>query len=864
MPPVGRAGRLFLIDGTSYTYRAFYAIRSLSTSQGLPTNAVYGFLLMLRRLLELEQPEYLGVAFDLKGPTFRHAQYKEYKVRRKPMPDPLVSQLPLIRDLLAAYRVPVYDCQGYEADDVLGTLARQAVERGVDTYVVTADKDALQLVGPRVTVYRLEGDDRMLMNAEQVEAQWGVPPDRLVDVFALCGDQTDDVKGVPGIGPGRAVELVKQYGSLDAVLQRLASVEPASRRQALQAHHDRIALNRTLVTIRTDVPITLDLAALRRQPPDEARLYTLFRQWEFKRLVREVAPAAETAAPWTRVADAAAAGALAARLRAAGTIAVQPVWQGRGVLAGCAIGLRGEEAVYADFTGPEVAAALATVLADPAVVKLGHDLKSLRVGLAKAGISLAGDTFDTMVAAYLVDPSKGRYPIEALAADSLERVLPPEAPGTVEPAIQHARAVRALVPILQEALAARELTALYREIEHPLIAVLAAMERAGVALDVEVLRQLSGELTQTLDRLTAEIHEIAGRPFNINSPKQLSALLFQDLKLPVLKRTKTGASTDEDVLQRLAAQHALPAAILRYRELAKLKSTYVDALPALLDPTTGRLHATFNQTVTATGRLSSSDPNVQNIPIRTDVGRRIRRAFISRWPDGWLLAADYSQIELRVLAHLSGDEALAAAFRAGQDVHRVTASQVFHIAPESVSEAQRAAAKTINFGIVYGMSPFGLSKALGVEVGEAEAFITQYFQRYPQVKVYFERVLDDARRLGYCTTLCRRRRYIPQLASDNLQVRQFAERTAINAPIQGSAADLIKGAMLRIHEALQARALRAVMVLQVHDELVFDVPPDELETVRAIVTDLMLSACSLSVPVEVHVNAGRNWLEAAH
>ncbi len=772
---------------------------------------------MLRRLLETEQPDYLAVAFDLKGPTFRHAQYQDYKVRRKPMPDPLVSQLPMIKTLLAAYRIPIFESPGYEADDLLGTLSRQATAHGLDTYVVTADKDALQLVGPAVKVYRLEGDERMVFDAEQVEATWGVPPDRLVDVFTLAGDDTDDIPSVPGIGRKRAVELIRQYGSLDELLRRLDTVEPAARRQTLREHEERIALNRSLVTIRTDAPVTLDLDTLRRQPPDEAQLITLFRDWEFKRQLKELTPPA--------AAD----------------------------LVGCAVGASRDQLIYVNASAPETAELAASRLRDPSVPKIGHNLKAVRLALARRQLELRGDQFDTMVAAYLINPDTGAYPFEELCRIYLAR-----------PAAEPAATLWDLRQALEQALASRELTRLYREIEHPLIAVLAAMEEAGVAMDVAVLRQLSEELATTLARLTAEIYEIAGREFNINSPKQLSVVLFEELKLPVLKRTKTGCSTDEEVLQRLAAQHALPATILKYRELAKLKSTYVDALPALVSPATGRLHASFNQTVTATGRLSSSNPNVQNIPIRTELGRQIRRAFVSRWPDGRLLAADYSQIELRVLAHLSGDEALAEAFRTGQDVHRSTAAQMFHIAPEAVSDEQRAAAKTINFGIVYGMTPFGLSKELGVDVPQAEAFITQYFQRYPKVKTYLERSLAETRRLGYCTTLHQRRRYIPQLSSENLQVRQFAERTAINAPIQGSAADLIKVAMLRIHEALRAKGLRTLMVLQVHDELVFDVPAGELDAVRAMVTELMTSACTLSVPVQVHVNAGRNWLEAAH
>ena len=857
-------GRLFLIDGTSYSYRAFYAIRPLSTSQGLPTNAVYGFLLMLRRLVEMAAPDYLGVAFDLKGPTFRHEQSPEYKHRRKPMPDPLVGQLPMIRALLAAYRIPIYECAGYEADDVLGTLARQATEQGISTSLVTADKDATQLVGPHVHVYRLEGDEAQVISETEVQARWGVPPAQVTDVMALAGDATDDIAGVPGIGPKRAMELIQQYGSLERLLAQLETVEPVARRQLLQEHRDRILLNRSLVTIRTDVPVTLDLEALRRQPPDEATLYTLFRAWEFKRLLKEVAPASSATATWQRVADAATATVWAESARRAGRITCCPVWQEAGVLAGCAVASSPDDLTYLDTTALAVLEAVQGVFAEAGVVKVGHDLKALRVGLARRGITLRGDAFDAMVAAYLVDPSRSDYPFDQLAADYAERAVPLLAPGAVEPAIQAAQALWAIEPALTAALETRGLLRLYREVEHPLIRVLAAIEVAGVAVDRTVLASLAEELTRTLEQLTKEIYEIAGRPFNINSPKQLSELLFNELKLPIIKRTKTGASTDEEVLQRLATQHALPAAILKYRELAKLKSTYVDALPALISPTTGRIHTSLNQTVTATGRLSSSNPNLQNVPVRTELGRQIRRAFTSRFDGGCLLTADYSQIELRVLAHLSGDEVLAAAFRDGVDIHRATAAQMFGVASEAVTAAQRAAAKTINFGILYGMSPFGLSKELGIEVGQAEAFITQYFQRYPRVKAYLEQSLAQARERGYALTLFSRRRYIPNLQDPNPTVRQFAERTAINAPIQGSAADLIKMAMIRIQERLEARGGQSLMVLQVHDELVFDVAPGELEEVRGLVTELMTTAASLTVPIIVHINAGRNWLEASH
>ena len=826
-------GRVFLLDGTSYSYRAFYAIRELSTSQGLPTNAVYGFLLMLRRLLEAEDPEYLAVAFDAKGPTFRHEQFREYKVRRRPMPDPLIAQMAMIKELLAAYRTPIYECPGYEADDVLATLANQAVAQGLEVYLATADKDAFQLVGPKIKVYRWEGDDPVVIDDAYVQAQWGVPPTQLVDVMALAGDSTDDVPGVPGIGPKRAAELIRQYGSVDQLLQALPSIEPAARRQVLEAHRDRIVLNRSLVTVRTDAPVTLDLATLRRQPPETARLYTLFRQWEFKRQLKEVTPADD--------------------------------------LVGCAVGASRDQLDYVGIDASGAAERLAPRLRDPAIPKVGHDLKALRVELARRGIALEGDQFDTMVAGYLVDPEAGAYPFEGLAREYLGRTPDTGDSATAQRlALKDARP-RALAQALWDlrlaltaALTERGLMTLYREIEHPLIRVLAAMELSGVAVDLAVLTALSAELTQALGRLTAELYEIAGRPFNLNSPKQLATILFEELKLPVVKRIKTGASTDEEVLQRLSTQHALPATILRYRELAKLKSTYVDALPAMVSPDTGRIHTSFNQTATATGRLSSSNPNLQNIPIRTEVGRQIRRAFVSRFTDGWIVAADYSQIELRVLAHLSQDATLCAAFREGQDIHRTTAAQVFRVHPEQVTESQRAAAKTINFGILYGMTPFGLSKELAVDPGQAEQFITAYFQRYPGVKAYLGRSLEEARRLGHCTTLHGRRRYVPMLASENPAVRQVAERTAINAPIQGSAADLIKVAMIRLHEALARRGLRALMVMQVHDELVFDVPPEELETVRQLAAEEMRAAAPLAVPVEVHVNAGRNWLEAGH
>ncbi|MBI4313515.1 MAG: DNA polymerase I, partial [Candidatus Omnitrophica bacterium] len=717
-------------------------------------------------------------------------------------------------------------------------------------------------VGDRIKVYRLEGDKVTVMDAKGVEERWGVDPAHLTDVMALTGDATDDIQGVPGIGPKRAVELVKAHGSLDQMIRDIDSIEPPERRKLLQENRQRIALNQMLVTIRTDAPVEFDAEKLLRRPPDAEQLYRLFRLWEFKRLARDLAPKAQPPAlSYERVEDASAAGKFAAAVRTVQTITLHPVWQEAGVLCGCAIAA-GEKLVYLDFCSKEVMAAAAALFADPAIEKIGYDLKSLRLGLLKRDVELRGDSLDVMVAAYLIDPSKGDYPLSEIAQEYLGAGEPFS--NSADSAVCAARTVHSLAPVLTEQLRQRGLETLYREIEHPLIEVLARIEFSGMALDVDLLSVLRRQLDEELDRITGEINASAGKPFNINSPKQLSEILFQHLKLPVVKRTKTGCSTDEEVLQRLSAQHPLPQAILRYRELAKLKSTYVDALPQMVDARTRRLHASFNQTVTATGRLSSSNPNLQNIPVRTEQGRQIRRAFVSRWKGGCILAADYSQIELRILAHLSQDEILQEAFKGGQDIHRVTAAIVLGIPEGEVSGDQRAAAKTVNFGILYGMSAFGLSKALGMEVAHAEQFIREYFQRYPKVKIYLDRSLQEARDLGYCLTLFQRRRYIPQLKSDNVAVRQFAERTAINAPIQGSAADLIKAAMIRIHRELKTQNLRSIMVLQVHDELVFDVYPGELERVRSLVSDCMVHAMDLDVPIQVHLNSGPNWLEAAH
>jgi DNA polymerase-1 len=879
--------RLYLIDGYSNIFRAFYAIRGLSTSKGESTNAVYGFTTMLRKLLREHRPELLAVALDVGGPTVRSARFAEYKANRMPMPEDLRAQLPRIRELLAAYRIPIVETPDYEADDALGSLACRAAEAGYQVVLVSADKDLMQLVGDGISFFHT-GRERLYDRAG-VEEDFGVPPERVVDVLALMGDSIDNVPGVPGIGEKGARQLIREFGSLDELLARAGEVSRKSYRESLVEHAEQARLSRELATIHCDLPVELDAERLRLDEPDLPALRRLFAELEFHSLAEELgeegaepeaaaAVEAETPAAWEEATrDLVAAGgevavAVLGEERALG-LAVAP---GPGQAAGAA-------GVYADFRRDGMRAAALGTLGRWAcrgdAVLVGHDLKEvLRAAFAELpGGACAARLRDLMLISYLLKPSVHGHSLDELALERLRlKTITAKDAGwdrDGDPAVGDARLaayagerlelVRRLAPGMAEELAASPQAPVYEEIEEPLLPVLLRMEEAGILLDVGYLGEMSERLGRDVAALEEEIYRVAGEPFNIGSPQQLGVILFEKLAYPVLKRTRKTKSyaTGAEILEELAARgYPLPELVLRYRELTKLKSTYVDALPALV-AADGRLHTRFNQAVAATGRLSSANPNLQNIPVRTELGQTIRRAFVAP-PGHLLLVADYSQIELRLLAHIAGEEALADAFRRGEDIHRTTAAAVLGVAAELVNAEQRRAAKTINFGIIYGMSAYGLSQTLHIPPKEAERFIAAYMERYPGVRRYMEETLAAAERDGGVTTLYGRVRWLPEIHSKNRNLRENARRMAINARIQGTAADLMKKAMVAVDRRLRAEAPAARLLLTVHDELVLEVPAGEAERVAGLVCTEMAGVADLAVPLVVDAGWGPSWYEA--
>jgi DNA polymerase-1 len=859
------APRLHLIDGSGYVYRAFHALPALSTSRGLPTNAVLGFANMLSKLLREERPDHVAVVFDAPGGTFRDTLYAAYKETRAPMPDELRPQIPYIRRLVAALRLPVIEEPGVEADDVLGTLAAQASRTGLETVIVTGDKDMMQLVDVRTTLYDTMRDRRA--GVPEVRERFGVEPGLVPDVLGLMGDAIDDIPGVPGIGEKTAMALVQRVGPVETILERLDLVEQIGLRGAkkvretLAREAEAARLSKTLATIRRDVPVQLDLEALRWAGPDREQLRTLLAELEMRSLLRDLGGTGEPPAVAHQELDAARPVAAAvAVLRAAASVAVvADVDSPRATTAHFErLALAGGSEPVVVVTNPEAADvqdALAPLLADLAVEKVGADLKALRVAFARRGLRLAGPAFDLSLASYCLNPSRTDHGIGSLAEELLGQ--PREADAGPAAAARTAHAAHALRRDLDARLRGHDMDRLYRDLEMPLADVLADMELAGISLDVAALAGLSTEFGATLERLMREIHDAAGGSFNINSPPQLREVLFERLQISTrgVRRGKTGLSTDVDVLTRLAREHPLPARILEFRALSKLKSTYVDALPALVDPHTGRVHTSFNQTVAATGRLSSSDPNLQNIPVRSEEGRRIRAAFVAA-SGCRLISADYSQIELRLLAHLADDPALIDAFARDDDIHARTAAEVFGGLPPSDG---RRLAKVINYGIVYGMGPSRAARELGVSNPEAEAYIAGYFARYPAVRRFIDGTIAQARERGWVATVLGRRRYLPELGARDPAVRQFAERAATNTPIQGSAADLIKLAMLEVSRRLRGAGLRSRMLLQVHDELVLEAPENEVTRAMSEVREAMEGVWPLRVPLRVEVQSGTNW-----
>jgi DNA polymerase-1 len=879
-------------------YRAYHAIRGLTGPDGRSTNAVYGFATMLRKLIADHSPEYIAASFDLPGRTFRDEIAADYKANRSPMPPDLAEQVPFVREACEALGVPVLTFDRFEADDVIGTLAKAAHDQGFDVAIVTGDKDFFQLVNDGIRVYNPR-DEGTWFDAAGVVEKFGVRPDQVVDVLALMGDSIDNIKGVPGIGEKGARELIAAHGSLDAVLAAAESFTPR-RREALTNHAGDARTSRELARIRTDVPVVFEAGALKYRGPSQDRAFKLFSSLGFRTLVAEYAPTAQTSSrDYNVVGSLEEVDALAAEIRAAGRVGIAAISPDesavRAHIIGWAFSTKTGHGRYIplahtgladtpNLPAREVFARLKGVLTDPGIAKIGHDLKFASMAAAHEGVEIAGIDFDTQIASYLVDATRSSHDLNGLA---LERAtyravrdedligrgaraatldsLPPS--GLAVFAGERAELPLALAPGLAADLAQAGLDSVYCDYERPLIPVLAAIEEAGIKVDTAALATLGSTMQSELDGLAARIYVHAGVEFNINSPKQLSDVLFDRVGLTAGKKTgKTRVvSTAQDVLEELALTHELPGLVLRWRSIQKLKGTYVDALPALVNATTGRVHTTFNQAVAATGRLSSSDPNLQNIPIRTELGRKIRAAFTAE-PGHVLISADYSQIELRVLAHLSGDAALVDAFTKGIDIHDQTAERVFGKNSGLDPHELRRRAKIINYALLYGKTAFTLSKDIGVPQQAAQEFIDAYFAGYPLVRAYIDQTLAEARVSGVVRTITGRRRLVPELQSKNGQVRAAAERETVNMPVQGTAADVLKKAMIDVAAALadrnRSRPEPSRMILTVHDELLFEAPEGEAGSVAELVRDVMERAMPLSVPLTVDVGIGANWNEA--
>ncbi len=848
--------KLFLLDAHALCYRSFYAIRNLTTSKGQATNAVYGFLSTLKKILKDHAPEYVAVCFDSPKKTLRAEKFTQYKIHRQPMPDDLVSQIPLIKNVVEAYRLPIFQLDGYEADDLIATLAKR-FGSDLDVVIVSDDKDMLQLLSDHVRVYSVRKDE--VLGPKEAQEIWGIPPQHIVDFIALAGDQTDNIPGVVGIGEVTARNLINEFGTLEKILNNLERIKQEKVRQKLLDQRQMAELSKELAILDTQVPVPITLESMRVGAPDQPRLYELFKELEFRKFLEELpVPASAVSAQKVTVKRADSATdfkKMATAIKQCGRVALVLETETEPTLMGSQLFLSFDPTqviILEETYWPK----LSEILADPVILKITHDVKSLWRALEKQELNLNDAVLDIMLAAYLLAPAPTTFDLDAIVWDFLKESLPEE-----EKSAYAAARIFQLAPQLAEELKSKQLIKLFSDIEMPLAKTLFKMEQEGVKLDLPFLAAMSGETEVKIEGLIKKIYKAAGREFNLNSPKQLSEVLFLELKLSVVKKTKTGFSTDEEVLVKLASAHEVPALILEYRQLAKLKSTYIDALPKLVSPQDGRLHARFNQAGAETGRLSSSEPNLQNIPIRTELGRQIRRAFIPLETGHQLMSADYSQIELRILAHLSGDDNLKKAFASDQDIHAYTAAQVFDVKEKDVTAQMRTTAKRVNFGIIYGMGAFGLSKDLGISQTEAQDFIDRYFLRYPGVKKFMDESIQTAEAQGYVVTLLNRRRYLPEINSANVNLRQFAHRQAINTPVQGSAADMIKLAMINLDRAMVAKKFQSKMLITVHDELVFDVKPSEQSALINVVRQEMENAMTLQVPIKVSVKVGANWLE---
>jgi DNA polymerase-1 len=897
------------VDGTALAYRSHFAfIRNpLTTSKGQNVSAVYGFVNSLLRILDQESPDFCGVAFDTPEPTFRHEKFKDYKATRDKTPDELIEQFPMIKTVTRNLGLSLVEVSGWEADDVIGTLAKSAAEQGMEVYLVTGDKDFMQLVSDRIKIYNIfkSDEDSILQGIHEVEEKFGVPPEKVIEVMGLMGDSSDNIPGVRGVGEKTAIKLIKEFESIEAIYNNIDKISAKGIRNKLETYRDDAFLSRELVTIDTKVPLEVTPPSLKIAPRDQDGLRENLLELEFSTLLKNLteSPSESTETPrnYILVDDRDKYAEYKERLDGARFLVIDTettsIHPQEADIVGISVSFKEGEGYYlpANLKDPIFGRKggdleiflkdLEAPMKDPEVKICGQNIKYDLMVFHRAGLKeVGGVEFDTMVAHYLLSPGEMRHNLDYLTLKYLNikkiptsdiigkgksQISMADAPieRVCEYACEDVDMTYRLKTVFEPKLKEEGLHDLFRDVEMPLVRVLECMERTGVRINPSMLEEMSANMGQRLETVAEEIYEMAGLRFNINSTQQLGKVLFERLELhkelgmKKVRKTKTGYATNAAMLESMAA-HPLPRTIIEYRQLKKLQSTYLDTLPKLINEHTGRIHASFNQTVTATGRLSSSDPNLQNIPIRTELGRQIRKAFVPGDDDSVLLSADYSQIELRIMAHASEDAALLKAFQEGEDIHRGTAALIFGVAPEEVTAEMRGRAKTINFGIIYGMGPHRLSRELGISFPEAQQFIASYFDVFSGVKGYLDRTLEEAREKGFVSTLLGRKRQIDEIDSTNSQIRSMAENIAVNTPIQGTAADLIKKAMIDIHQALEDQKLKSAMIIQVHDELLFDVPKEELEEMQRLVKEKMEGALDLRVPVLVDMGFGQNWLEA--
>ncbi len=887
--------RIVIIDGNSLINRAFYALPPLTTREGQHTNAIYGFMTMLLRLLEDYNPQYIGVAFDKRAPTFRHKQYEEYKAGRKGMPQELAEQMDPLKEILDVFKIFRIELEGFEADDLIGTLAKYCENRGLESLIVTGDKDALQLASDKTKVlYTRRGISNIeLYDDKKVIEELQVTPSQFIDLKGLMGDRSDNIPGIPGVGEKTALKLIKQFGSVENLVQNTDKIKGKKLKERIEENLEQAILSKKLATIVTNVPIDLDLEKLRYERVDTDKIVETFQKYEFSSLINRIvaqsngeAEELDNKLPIIRIKDLDSLKPLVDGLKKSNNMYFKSIVSADNILENqlVAMGITSGDAkqYYIDFTQLEdrdgVLGAIKDILEDKRINKISHDLKEELLHFYPHKIDIKNLAFDTMIGEYLLDPSKRNYSIKELAAQYFGQNLKDQVElrgkgrgqikfidvesGELENYLcQQVQTIVKLKEAMETKLEEMELTELYYKIELPLTEVLASMEYQGIEVDRHMLQELEIEFNEMIENLTKSIYQLAGAEFNVNSPKQLSEILFEKLQLTPIRRTKTGYSTGVDVLEKLYDKHEIIPKILEYRHVAKIKTTYIDGLLNIINPITGRIHSSFNQTVTTTGRISSTEPNLQNIPIKTELGRQLRKVFRAK-ENHKFIDADYSQIELRVLAHISEDENLLESFQKNQDVHRRTASEIFNVPIDMVTPAMRDDAKAVNFGIIYGISDFGLSENLNISIYKAKKYIENYLNKYASVKKYMDEAIRMAKERGYVITLLNRRRYLPEITSRNYNTRSFGERMAMNTPIQGSAADIIKIAMVRVYQQLKDGGYEAQLILQVHDELIVECPNHEIDQVKSILKESMEEAIQLKVPLKVDLSLGDTWYDA--